>query len=344
MAGTAFDSSALTLGEYATSSNDPIVHKITFSLHNTLNVLQDIPLQTQPTFIRKGVKFIDNLPSVNWKPLGSIPTVTKGKPTPYEDQVWIVRNQFQVDEMVQNEQNSIGNFLETQIDAWMEAFQYDMNTKFFLNAHDGSGGVTGDPNGPVGLKFRLDNASTYGVASEMKIDFAGTDMTTSMTATTANTFIENLQQVLDYMNTTTGDGVVIYMNDTLKRRFDRAIRVAGLGAGFAATKDAFDRSVDTYKNAKIRDVGRQVDQTTRVLGNESATGAAWTSGSKYTSMYAVRYGAGYFGGWQYRPLKPQRLGLDPTNGVAYNVVVNWAVGFWQEHTRAIARGYDIKIA
>jgi hypothetical protein len=137
MAGTAFDTSALTLGEYAMQSNDPLVKKITFSLHNTINVLQDIPLETQASLTRKGTRFIDNLPGVSYRPLGGLPVVTKGKPTPYEEQVWIVRNQFQVDVLIQQDENSIGDFLDTQINAWMEAFGYDTNTKFFLNAHEG---------------------------------------------------------------------------------------------------------------------------------------------------------------------------------------------------------------
>lgn len=45
MAST-FDANALTLGEYAMQSNDPLVLKITYSLHKTLNALQDIPCST----------------------------------------------------------------------------------------------------------------------------------------------------------------------------------------------------------------------------------------------------------------------------------------------------------
>ena len=44
----------------------------------------------------------------------------------------------------------------------------------------------------------------------------------------------------------------------------------------------------------------------------------------------------------YKPLKPKALGLDPTNGVAYNTVIDWGIGLWQAHTRAVGRLYDIK--
>lgn len=336
----AIDANALTLSEYAVQSNDPLVMKITFSLHKMANILQDIPLITKKTLVQNGVRFVDNLPTVNWGQINQAPTVTRGKPTPYQEQIWLVRNQFQVDKKLMEDTNAIQDPLDVQINAWNEAFTYDVNTKFIINAHDG----TGDNQAPVGLKARIDNAVQYGVNAEMKIDGGGVDLSSSMTQATANQFIEQVQQMLDYMNAPDGDGVVFYCNDLLKRRWERAVRLLGAGAGFNTQKDAFDRTISMYKGAKIRDLGRKVDQTTRIIGDESATGAAYASGSKFTSLYACRYGQDTFCGWQFEPLKPNNLGLDPTNGVTYNTVIDWAFGLWMPHTRAICRQYDIKTA
>jgi hypothetical protein len=341
MAST-FDTNALTLSEYAMQSNDPLVQKITFSLHKTMNAVQDIPLLTRKTFIQNGVRFVDNLPGVNWGQLNTPPTVTRGKPTPYQEQMYLVRNQFQIDAKFIGEQNAITNPLDIQIEAWMEAFAYDFNYKFINNAHDGATGH--DPNAPVGLRARLDNPSTYGVQSEMKISTGGIDISQSgLTQATANTFITYVQQLLDYMNVPDGDGVVLYMNDYLKRRFEAAVRILGAGAGFTMTKDAFDRGISKYKEATIRDSGRKSDQVTRViLPTEDINGN--DGGTNYTSLYAVKYGTDAFCGWQWEPLKPKNLGLDPTNGVAYNTVIDWGVGLWQPHNRAVGRLYGIKIS
>ena len=336
----AIDTNALTLSEYAMQSNDPLVMKITYSLHRMANVLEDIPLITKKSLVQNGVRFVDNLPTVNWGQINQTPTITKGKPTPYQEQIWLIRNQFQVDKKLMEDRNAIQDPLEVQINAYMQALTYDINHKFIKNAHDG----TGDNQAPVGLQARIDNGVQYGVNSEMKIDGGGVDLSASMTQATANQFIEQVQQMLDYMNAADGDGVVFYCNDLLKRRWERAVRMLGAGGGFTMTKDAFDRSVSMYKGAKIRDIGRKVDQTTRIIGDESATGTAYTSGSKYTSLYAVRYGQDTFCGWQFEALKPNNLGLDPTNGVTYNTVIDWAFGLWMPHTRAICRQFNIKTA
>jgi hypothetical protein len=348
MAST-FDTNALTLSEYAMQSNDPLVQKITFSLHKTMNAVQDIPLLSRKTFIQNGVRFVGNLPGVNWGQLNAPPTITRGKPTPYQEQMYLVRNQFQIDAKFIGEQNAISNPLDIQIEAWMEAFAYDFNTKFINNGHPGNatsttGATVTDPNAPIGLRARLDNPATYGVQSEMKIDAGGVDIgPVNLTSTTASNFIAYVQQLLDYMNAPDGDGVVLYMNDFLKRRFEAAIRQLGAGGGFSMAKDAFDRGVSKYKEATIRDCGRRVDQVTRVI-SQTETNTGLDGGTNYTSLYAVRYGTDSFCGWQWEPLKPKNLGLDPTNGVAYNTVIDWGVGFWQPHNRSIGRLYDIKIS
>lgn len=332
---------ALTLSEYAMQSNDDLVTSITYSLHKTGNLMQDIPLQTKETLVQNGVRFIDNLPAVNWRTLNQTPTGTKGKPTPWTEQLYVCSNLFQCDKKLVNEVNAIEDPMTTQVNAWMEAVAYDWNDKFFNNVHDG----TGDNNAPVGLKARLANTEQYGTNSEMTIN--GLNATTidmsAVTATTANDLIEGIQQLLDYMGEPDGNNVVLYMNDYLKRKFERSVRALGAGGGFDMTKDAFGRSVSMYRAAKVRDVGRKVDQTTRILGFETSTGTAWASANKYSSIFAVKYGKDSFTGWQYEPLKPVNLGLDPTNGVMYNTVVDWGVGLWQVHTRAVGRLYNIRI-
>ncbi len=337
-----FDPNAMTLSEYAVVSNDPLVKKITFSLHKTMNAVQDIPLLDRKTFIQNGTRFIDNLPGVNWGQLNAPPTITRGKPTPFQEQLYLVRNQFQVDAKFIDEQNAITNPLDLQIEAWMESFAYDFNTKFINNAHDGAAGH--DNNAILGLRARLDNPAQYGINPEMKISAGGIDLSQSgLTQSTANTFLTLVQQVLDYMNAPEGEGVVFYVNDFLKRRFEAAIRILGAGGGFSMDKDAFDRGIIKYKSATIRDVGRRVDQVTRViLPTEDVNGN--DAVSNYTSLYAVKYGTDSFAGWQWEPLKPKPLGLDPTNGVAYNTVIDWGIGLFQVHNRAVGRLYGVKIS
>lgn len=386
----AIDPQALTLAEWAHMSNDPLVMKITESLHKTLNILQDIPMVTADEMTMQGVRYIDSLPTVTWGKINQAPTVTKGKPTPYEEQVALVRNQFQVDKRLVNNKNNIESPIQSEVDIYMEALTFELNFRFIQNnptltgtdlltglaIGSSAGGYTGlsqfagNSNSWLGLAYRLSPGllDVYGIPSEMLInggsfeggavDLSITELSGTGGADVANTFIEAIQQMLDYMNAPEGDGVVFYCNDLVKRRWERAIRKLGAGGGFDITRDAFDRPVACYKNAKIRDVGRAAplandtqatgpNQSYRIISsNETANGTAGypgQSGADYTSIYAVRYGDTFFKGWQTNPLKPENLGIDPTNGIMINVVVDWGAGLFPMHNRCMCRMYGINV-
>jgi hypothetical protein len=347
MAGTSFDSNVLSLSEWGDLSNDRMVKKITYSLLEKYNVLQDIPIMTQATMVMNGMRFLNNLPGSNSRALNSLPTVTKGKPTPYQERAFIIAsNQFQIDAKLAKEENAIQDPLQVQVEAWTKSFTYTFNYNFIQNDPISQIGLVNDPNYTVGLLSRINNTALFETNGDMSINGLGGSTVTAtvgMTQANANDLVEAIEQIFDYMNVPDGQGVYLYVNDTLRRRIGRAIRLLGAGAGFDTTKDDFGRIVDTFRGAKIRDIGRKADQTTRIIPTaESSTGAQ--SGGNSTSIYAVKYGPEDFCAWQYEPMKPKNLGLDPTNGVAYNVVVDYALGFWQPNTRAIARLYNIKLA
>jgi len=333
----AVDANALTLVDYAQMRNDPLVTKIVMSLFDVGNLVDDIPLVTSQTLMQNGVRFIDNLPVPSWRQLNQLPTITKGTPTPWQEQLYIVSSQFQMEKRFLREKNAIQDPMEIQFNAWMEAWAYTWNNIFFNNAHDG----TGDSNAPVGLRTRLANYQQYGVASDMQVN-ANANLAT-VTASTANDLIDAVNQLLINMNAADGTNVVLYMNETMSIKFLRAIRSLGAGGGFTTQKDAFGREIEYYRNAKIRRAGRKVDQTTQVLGLEDQFGNL-SGGGQYASIFGVRYGKETFAGWQDCELKPQNLGVDPSNGVMVNALIDWGVGLWQSHTRAIGRTYNIKIA
>lgn len=330
--------SALTLAQYAIMSNDPLVRKISYSLLENGSVLQDIPMLNQKSMIANGVRWEGNLPTVNWAKLNTDPTVTSGTPKPYQEQAYLLRNAIDVDKKLVEDVNQIVDPRGAQIGAYLRAAAYDINDKFINNDH-----VTGDAQSFVGLRYRIANPTVYGVNSDMSIDAGAVDMTTAMTATTANTFIEALQSLMDYLGAPEGDGVTLYMNDLMRRRFERAIRVLGAGAGFTMTKDAFDRAVAMYRNAKIRDIGRKADQTTRIItSTETSAGAAGSD--HHTSIYGVRYGDEQFQGWQFDPLQAEDIGLIGNGGTVYRTLIDYAFGLYPQHTRCMGRLFGIKVS
>lgn len=340
----------VTLADYAQMSNNPLVRGVSYSLIDNGSVIQDIPLVSKKSFTINGARFEGNLPTVNWSQLNAEGVSTKGTPTPYQEQAYILRNYIDVDKYIVEEENSIVDQRSAQTEAYLKALTYDVNFKFINNDH-----VTGDINAPVGLAYRIANGGTFGVRPENKIDAGGTDLSLAgMTQATANKFLVQLDQLLWSVDSPNGDGVTLYMNEVMQRQFAAAIRVMGTSGGFEITRDQFNRVMQMYKGSIVRDIGYKADQSTRIIpGNglsgssavgETSAGVASTGSSAvYTSIYAVNYSTDHFFGWQFEPPNVQDLGLI-YNGVIYRTLIDWAVGLVNASTRSIARLYGIKLA
>lgn len=350
----AIAANTVTLADYALHSNNPLVQAVTYSLIDNGSVLQDIPLVSKKSFTINGSRFEGNLPTVNWSQLNAEGVTTKGTPSPYQEQLFILRNYIDVDKFIVEEENSVVDPRAVQTEAYLKSLTYDFNYKFINNNH-----VTGDINAPVGLAYRIANGGTYGVRPENSIDAGGVDLrVANVTQATANRFLVLLDQLLWSVDAPDGNGVTLYMNENVQRLFAAAVRVMGTSGGFQITTDQFNRVVQMYKGARIRDIGYKVDQQTRIIPGgsvpiavqssgfigEDATGTttSTTAGSIFSSIYAVNYATDHFFGWQFEPPNVQDLGLI-YNGVIYRTLIDYAVGLVNASTRSIGRLFDIKV-
>jgi hypothetical protein len=324
---------ALTLADQAVLSNDPLVKEITMSLHQTWNAIKDIPFYTSPSLRQVGVRYTNEagtIPVPTWSTINGEPNAVKGKPKSYEEQMYLIRNKITVDSRLLDQPNNIIDPVEAQIKIFMEGFAYDFNDKFINNDPTSSAAGNSADCFP-GLKYRLENRAQYDIPSDCLVAPASTsaslDTTSSYNALEANGCMSALQELFDNLNSPDGNGIVLYMNEDTKRRFEFVIRALGSGTGFDANKDAFDRNVDSYKGAKIRTVGRKIDGTTAVI----------SAPSNFADIYAVRYGTGYVQGWQSGPFKPEYLGKSKENGIMHNVLFDWGMGLWMPNTRSLGR-------
>ena len=351
----AIGAGTVTLADYALLSNQPLVQAVSMSLIDYGNVIQDIPMIDRQTLQVNGTRWEGNLPAPNWVAINSEGTSVHGQPTAYQEQAYIVRNYIDVDKFIVQDQNQITEPRAAQTAAYLKGLTYDINFKFFKNDH-----VTGDTNAPVGLRARIDDAAVankFGVRPENKIDGGGATIdisTAGLTAKTGGAFLEQLDLLLWSVDSPEGDGVVLYMNDYLRRRLHFVLRFMGTSGGLDQSRDQFDRLIYQYKGAKLRDPGVKADQSTRILaGNaipagsgsvgETAAGADSTGASaNFASIYAVNYGTDHFFGWQFGPPNVQDMGLI-YNGAIYRTLIDWAVGLINTSTRSIGRLFDIKI-
>ena len=336
----AIDSNAYSLADYALNSNSPMVKAITYSMIEAGNVLQDCPILNQKTMVANGVRFEGNLPTVNWSQINAEGVTTRGTPTPYAEQLFLIRNYIDVDKVFVEDVNSITDPRASQVGAYMKAVTYDMNDKFFNNDH-----VTGNANAPVGLRYRINNGGMFGVRPENIISSSSLDLTQATLLTTpgnGNKLLEFLDQLLWAVDSPTGTGVTLFMNELLQRRVAFAIRQLGVQGGWSQDRDQFDRTIDMYKGAVIRDPGYKADQVTRIVPNtENSDGTAGSS--TYTSIYAVNFGTDHFYGWQFEDIQARDLGL-LNNDVIYRTSLSWAVGVMNASTRSIGRLYGLKMA
>ena len=338
----AIDSNAYNLSDYALNSNSPIVRAISFSLIENENIIQDIPLLTKKTLTANGVRFEGNLPTVNWAAPNSEGVTTKGTPTPYAEQLYFIRNYIDVDEVYVEEENAIVDPRASQLEAYLKSVTYDFNDKFFNNDH-----ITGNVDSIVGLKYRINNGSVFGVRSENLINGGGLDLTQATLLSTpgnGNKLIEFLDQLLWSVGSPKGNGVTIYANEVFQRRLNFAARALGTSGGFSTTQDQFNRTIEMYKGAVFRDPGYKADQSTRIIPNTEASDG--TAGpSTYTSIYAVNYGTSNFFGWQFKDLNDAVQDLGKlNNGVIYRTFIGWGVGLMNVSTRSIGRVYGLKMS
>lgn len=334
----AISSSALTLGQYAILSNEPLTTAVTFSLIDNGSVMaRDIPFSNQKTLIANGVRWEGSLPTVNWTNVNEEGTTVSGTPTPFQEQAYILRNYIDVDKVLVNDRNRIVDPRGAQVAAYMKAAAYDFNDKFVNNT------PAANAKAITGIRNRIDNGTTYGVRSENKINGGAVDMTTgAATAATFAAFTEYMDQLLWSIDAPDGSGAVIYVNDVLARRWARFMRQFAGQGGFSQATDQNGRVADMYKGAQLRDIGRKADQSTLVITN-TETSAGVDGASTHTSAYAVKYDTEHLSGWQYEPLVARDLGL-MENGVIYRTFVDWTGGLFNAHTRSMGRLYGIKMS
>lgn len=329
---------SLTLQQYALQSNSPLIQYVAFSLLDVHSVINDIGITTKPTLKANGSR-ITTLPTPGWRKLSETPAAVTTTASPFQEQAFILSNTIDIDRLLMMDENAVGDPSAVQINAAVKAWSFDFTDKFINNNH-----VTGDADAFVGIRQRLDDTTSWGTNTACKIDCGGVDLSDSgMTAATANKAIRFIEQMLDEIGEPDGSNCVVYMNRDLRRRLGQAIRLLGAGGGFDMTRDAFGRQLLTYRNATIRALGIKTDQSTEII-TSTETSAGANGSSTFTSMYAVKFDDNTFNGWQMEPLRVQSIGQRTDEPTSYRTFIEWAVGLYQVHTRAVARGYDIKVS
>ena len=116
----AISANAVTLAQYALMSNAPLVQAVTMSLIENGSVMQDIPFVTKQTLVANGVRFVGNLPTVNWAKINEEGATTSGTPTPFQEQAYTLRNYIDTDKLLVQDVNHASD----RADALLSRFDF----------------------------------------------------------------------------------------------------------------------------------------------------------------------------------------------------------------------------
>ncbi len=330
---------AMRLEDWAKNSNNNVTKGLTIALYETTSVLKDVPFVQDSSLKATGVRIAPGgLPSPTYGSLNNTPDRVRTTLEQHQETAFLLRENVYMDTRYKNMKGLITNPVKIQTTGLMEAWARRLNSDFLYNDPTQAGY---DPLAPVGLATRLRDYQKYGHVAECMIDGSGLLVNATATKANALAFFTEIDRLLMYLNAADGTGVVLYMNDDMLRTFSRLVKLSDLGAGFDVTKDNYDRSIQTYKGARLRDIGRRNDDVTRIItGAENQAGTAYTGGDR-TSIYGVRYGDSYLTGWHDGAMDLKYIGQDDT-GTQDIWLLDYQAGLYHAHTRTVARLFGIK--
>jgi hypothetical protein len=338
----AIPTGVLPLADWAKFTNDPLVQKITQSMYEQENVYTLIPFMQKKRTKISIKRWTDNLPRVDFVPANTDPPVSTGTPEDAQESVSIVRNIIPIDHIFLEDEGNIGDPLGQQMEAYIWNWTYKANYSFIKNGTT----TLNDPHAPLGLQWRLDNPAQSGVQSELKVSAGGLSFTGSMTQANALAFAEYFETVLSYMNAKSGENVIAFMNDQMKRRIKTAIALMGDSAGFSSGRDNYDRLVETWRGVRMVDIGRSSaggGPTGNIItSTENAAGTSDT-GSTHSSIYFVKVGENAFHWWHFDPMRAIRNGIND-DGIIKQITMEYVFGLAQHNTYSIARLHGLAMS
>lgn len=352
MATTYVDANAYNLLDHAQNSNDPLIKETALVMIEASSIFTDIPTVTRKSFKMNGTRITGDLADPSWVNIDEPPAIVKDPdPEPWEEGIFIHRDGCQVDDLYLQEENVINDPFELKIKTKIRGFTYSLNDALINNVHLNYANRNRAVNKKcfVGLRERLDKPELYYTNTNCKIDGGGVDLSSGGAASDGIQMEYLLEQALAEIGAPDGTGVAIVASSKWRRSFNRSIKKAGSGGGFRYDKDALDRTVEMFMNAKVIDCGRKAPtgskmartQTSIISNTETSDGTADT-GSQYTSVYLIKYGMEHLYKWEFAPFKPSEPYLLP-DGTTWQVNLNGTCGIAIPDTRAFARIYDIKV-
>lgn len=268
----------------------------------------------------------------------SRPIVLHQKPDMVEDSMYIYSNKIQIP--TQNvdfkDPNLMYDPVEMNITKTVKATSRRLTDDFINNT------PTLDPDGLVGLKWRIDNASNV---STIKIPASGTNGTALDLDPNGQNYQQNIRAFKRLLDT--AKDVVAETPDFIlcNNTFINVQSSIWADSNYLkVTEDSLHRIFEDWDGTKYLDMGYLYDDETKVIKDyEDAYGVDGTQGTDHcTSIYLVKMGPEFWQPVQAESLYTSELYKDAER-INYNVDFDWEIGHIITHPRSVVRIYGLKM-
>jgi hypothetical protein len=276
-----------------------------------------------------------DLPTVQWTKINKDPTPSK---TSFQLKTYTMahlRAPIEIDNAIVNNPDAMWDAWEVESAGHMAAISYATSDAFF------AGDPLADDNTPIGLPYMAKNASafqldarTHGKVGDSGSFFycgssGGIDISSAGGAAGGNAAVEAFLKAGRFLGSPNLDDCVIFGSGNAAIQLGRRVAQLGAGGGYSMTSDAYDRTVEKLRGAKIRDAGFKRDATTKDDTSEQISltqtvDASAETGGTYTSFLIVNMNKNKFRGWQPRSLMLENR---PVTDFGQKKVIDWGVGF-----------------
>lgn len=219
-------------------------------------------------------------------------------------------------------------------EAALKAIVYEYN-EAVINGPNVNTDGSSNPNAIIGIRQRIEDLDGQQGLADVKLatEANGTLFGPTATSANANTVLDTLNRSIYFIDGHAPDWS--FVNQTFLLALESQLRRNGL---FATTRDQYERMVYVYRDVPFYDVGRKVDQSTAIIGDDEVQGTS----ADATSVFFGRNGIDtHFGGWEMSPLDVRDLG-ELQGSPLFRTRVDWVIGLGNWHPRALSRVVGIR--
>ena len=328
----------LTLSDIQQQTDDLLKQGIIQCFRKDSIFLNNVTIQTTGTMHVKNMR-AGTMSQIGNRKIGeSRPIVMHQKPDVVEDAMYIYSNKIQIP--TQNvdfkDKGTLYDPVAWNIEATTKSMARQITSDIINNT------PTANPDAPVGLKWRIDNASNV---SEIKIPASGTNGTALDLDPTGQNYAQNIRafkRLMDMAKSVVDETPdFVLCNNTF---INMQSSIWADSNYLKTTEDSLHRVFEDWDGVKYINMGYEYDDTTKVIKDyETAYGVDGTEGTDHcTSIYLVKMGPEFWQMVQAESMNVSELYKD-ADRINYCVDFDWELGHIITHPRSVVRVYGLKM-